>query len=184
MYEDFFIPFIVIALAEFGDKTQISLLVLSSKIDKRFLLLFGSLLAFLVVDGVAILFGEWIINIVPLSYIKIISGIIFLIFGILIIFSKENEESERKYHFKNPFLISFSLIFLTEWGDKTQIAAALFATQYNGILVLTGVLSALTLLSIMAIYLGKIVSEKVDNKLISKIAGIVFIIIGITFFIF
>jgi putative Ca2+/H+ antiporter (TMEM165/GDT1 family) len=183
MFEDFIIPLIVIGLAEFGDKTQISLLVLSSKFKNRALLLLGTMLAFLVVDGIAILFGEWIISIVPILYIKIASGIIFIIFGILVLLNKEDEEAENKYYFKNPLMVSFSLIFLTEWGDKTQIAAALFATQYNGFLVLAGVLVALALLSIMALYLGKIISDKFDNELISKIAGIVFIIIGFTFFI-
>ena len=182
MFEDLLIPFIVIALAEFGDKTQISLLVLSTKIEKRFHLLLGAILAFLVVDGIAILFGEWIINLVPIFYIKIASGIIFIVFGILIIFSKEDEETKNKYYFKNPLLISFSLIFLTEWGDKTQIVAALFATQYNGLLVLIGVLAALAILSIMAIFLGRYISKKIDNKIISKIAGIVFVIIGIMLF--
>jgi putative Ca2+/H+ antiporter (TMEM165/GDT1 family) len=184
MFEDFIIPLIVIGLAEFGDKTQISLLVLSSKFENRANLLLGTMLAFFVVDGIAILFGEWIISIVPILYIKIVSGIIFIIFGILILLNKEDEEAENKnkYYFKNPLMVSFSLIFLTEWGDKTQIAAALFATQYNGILVLAGVLVALALLSIMAIYLGKIISDKIDNILISKVAGIVFIIIGLTFF--
>ena len=180
MIEDFLIPFIVIALAEFGDKTQISLLVLSSKIEKRFQLLIGAIIAFFIVDGIAILFGEWIISIVPLLYIKIISGIIFIIFGIIIILSKEDDDEGKKYYFKNPFLISFSLIFLTEWGDKTQIAAALFATVYNGYLVLIGVLIALSILSIMAIYLGKYISDKFDNEVISKVAGVIFIIIGIS----
>ena len=183
MLEDLFIPLIVVGLAEFGDKTQLSLLVLSSKTKNHFLLLMGAIFAFLIVDGIAILLGSWVINIIPLFYIKIISGIIFIIFGILLILSMD-DKIEEKYYFKNPFLLSFSLIFLTEWGDKTQIGAALFATKYNGLFVLIGVMIALTLLSILAIYLGKIISEKIDRKIISRVAGIVFIIIGITFFLF
>jgi putative Ca2+/H+ antiporter (TMEM165/GDT1 family) len=183
MLEDLFIPLIVVGLAEFGDKTQLSLFILSSKTKKHLMLLLGTVLAFLIVDGVAILLGDWIINIVPINYIKIVSGIIFIIFGILFIFSKE-EEIEEKYYFKNPFLLSFTMIFLTEWGDKTQIAAALFATKYNGLFVLLGVMIALTLLSILAIYLGKMISDKIDRKIISKVAGAAFIIIGATFFIF
>jgi putative Ca2+/H+ antiporter (TMEM165/GDT1 family) len=172
-----------VGLAEFGDKTQLSILILSSKTNKHFQLLMGTLLAFLIVDGIAILLGNWIINIVPILYIKILSGIIFIIFGILLIFSKQ-EDIEEKYYFKNPFMLSFSLIFLTEWGDKTQIAAALFATKYNGLLVLAGVMVALTLLTVMAIYIGKYISTKIDRKLISMVAGVVFIIIGVTFFLF
>jgi putative Ca2+/H+ antiporter (TMEM165/GDT1 family) len=58
----------------------------------------------------------------------------------------------------------------------------LFATQYNGYLVLLGVIIAMTLLSIMAIYLGKYISEKFESKTITVVAGILFIVIGISFF--
>jgi len=183
MLEDLFIPLLVVGLAEFGDKTQLSIFVLSSKTDKHISILLGAILAFLIVDGIAILLGGWIIYFVPILYVKIISGIIFICFGILF-FASKNEEISEKYYFKNPFLLSFSLIFLTEWGDKTQIAAALFATKYNGLFVLIGVIIALTILSILAIYVGKIISDKIDRKIISKVAGVVFIIIGITFFLF
>jgi putative Ca2+/H+ antiporter (TMEM165/GDT1 family) len=183
MFEDLLIPLIVVGLAEFGDKTQLSLFILSSKTNKHLMLLSGAIFAFAIVDGIAILFGDWVVHVVPLFYVKIFSGIIFIVFGILTIMNK-NDEGKEKYYFKNPFLLSFTLIFLTEWGDKTQIAAALFAARYNGILVFAGVMIALCILSIIAIYLGKIISERVDRRLVSWIAGIVFIIIGITFFLF
>jgi len=70
---------------------------------------------------------------------------------------------------------------LTEWGDKTQIAAAIFATQYNAIFVFIGTMTALLMLSIIAIFFGKIISKRIDKKFVNKIAGIIFIIIGITF---
>ena len=73
------------------------------------------------------------------------------------------------------------MIFLSEWGDKTQIAAALFAVEYNPWQVLIGVMTGLALLSILAIYLGKFISGKIDRRLISKIAGALFIVIGISF---
>ena len=76
------------------------------------------------------------------------------------------------------------MIFITEWGDKTQIASGIFATKYNPLMVLIGAVTALALLSVMAIYLGKFVSNKVDKKVLTKIAGTVFILMGISFFLF
>lgn len=67
-------------------------------------------------------------------------------------------------------------------GDKTQLAAALFATQYNPYLVFVGVILALFTMSVMAVYLGKIIMERVDKNIISTIAGILFIVIGALFF--
>jgi len=72
-------------------------------------------------------------------------------------------------------LIPFVFIGLAELGGKTQIASGLFATKYNPVMVFIGVLSALTLLSVMAIYLGKFIALKMNKRAISKVAGIVFI---------
>ena len=185
MLQDIWIPLIVVGLAELGDKTQLSILLLSLKMEKRLYLLFGVILAFLIVDGIAILAGEWITNTVPISSVKILSGAIFIIFGILILRSeKEETKTKSKYYLKNPFYSGFALIFLSEWGDKTQIASGLFATKYNGLLVLTGVMIALTLLSILTIYLGEFISSKIERKTVTKIAGFLFVLIGLSFFLF
>ena len=183
MVPDILIPLIVVGLAELGDKTQLSTLLLASRTEKHLHLLLGVILAFLIVDGIAILAGEWITHIAPKSLIKILSGAIFIIFGLLMLRNKR-EEIKTKYHFENPFYSGFILIFVSEWGDKTQIAAGLFATKYNGLMVLIGVVIALSLLSLMAIYLGKFVSNKVNRETITKIAGILFIVMGMSFFVF
>jgi putative Ca2+/H+ antiporter (TMEM165/GDT1 family) len=67
-------------------------------------------------------------------------------------------------------------------GDKTQIASGLFATKYNPVMVFIGVISALTILSVMAVYLGKFIALRMNKKTISKVAGIIFVILGILCF--
>ncbi|MDP2750090.1 MAG: TMEM165/GDT1 family protein [Nanoarchaeota archaeon] len=62
------------------------------------------------------------------------------------------------------FLIPFIAISIAELGDKTQIASGLFATQYNPWLVLLGVLSAMTLLSIRALLVGKFIFTKINKN--------------------
>ena len=153
------------------------------KQKKHLHLLLGIMLAFLIVDGTAVLIGSWIINIVPIRFLKILSGIIFIIFGVLILRDKEVTGESRLYS-RNSFLSGFVLIFITELGDKTQIASGIFATKYNALMVLIGAMTALALLSIMAIYLGRFVSNKVDKKVVTKIAGTVFILMSISFFLF
>ena len=139
------------------------------------------MLAFLIVDGIAIALGSWITDLIPIRYLKIISGIIFIVLGLLILLNKA-EESGKSKNYHNPFITAFLLILLTEWGDKTQIAAALFATRYNPILVLLGTMVALFILTLIALFFGKLLSEKMPKKLINKVAGIIFIIMGLAFF--
>ena len=180
--EDLFIPFVAIAAAELGDKTQISILLLSSKTHKHVQILMGVTLAFVIVDGIAIAAGSWITTIIPINYLKIISGAVFIILGILMVLKKKEEQDETKT-FTNPFIASFFLILLTEWGDKTQIAAALFATTYSPTMVLIGTIFALFILSVLAVFCGKLLCEKMPRRTINNIAAMVFIIMGLTFFI-
>jgi len=179
--EDILVPFIAVAIAELGDKTQLSILLLSSKTQNHLYLLFGVILAFFIVDGIAILAGSWITSIVPIRIVKIISGILFIVVGVMVLIRKEKEaESKKIYH--NAFLSGFVLILFAEWGDKTQIAAGLFGTKYNAVMVLCGTLIALALVSIMAVYFGKMIAERINKKILTRVAAIIFIIMGVVFF--
>lgn len=182
MLDEILVPLIAVGLAEMGDKTQLSVLLLSSKTKEYAQLLLGVILAFLLADGFAILVGSWVTGIIPVHLIKLISGAVFIIFGIQTL-RCDKEEGECNLSPRNAFVSGFSMIFLSEWGDKTQIASALFATEYNPWMVLIGVMTALTLLSVMAIYLGRFISGRIDRRVITRVAGAVFILIGLSFII-
>lgn len=177
MIVDILVPLTAVGLAELGDKTQLTILCLASKTKRHFELLLGVILAFAIADGLAIILGNFITTYIPINYIKVVSGSIFIIFGIITLIN--NKQEEAKCELKKPFASGFLLIFVSEIGDKTQIASGLFATKFNPIMVFIGVISALTILSIMVIYLGKFIAIKLNKKVLSNIAGAVFILIGI-----
>ncbi len=179
MLDDFIIPFILVGLAELGDKTQIAILLIASKTKKHLLLLLGITLAFIITNGLAVLIGNFITTLFDIKYIKIISGILFILFGIYTFMDMKNENEEKYYELKNPFLTGFLLILILEMGDKTQLTSGLLATKYNLIFVVLGVISSLTLLSIMAVYVGKFIMEKINRKLLSFLSAILFISIGV-----
>lgn len=174
----FIIPFISILFAELLDKSQLAVILLASRTSKHLQLFLGVMLAFIVVDGSAIAAGYWVSEFVDPFVLKWISGGAFLIFGLTSL-RYSDEQSDKKTVVKNTFVSGLVLIFLSEWGDKTQIAAGLFATRYDPVSVFLGVLSALGILSVLAIYLGKYISKKFSRRMISKISGIVFILTGL-----
>lgn len=182
MIQDILIPFLLVGLAELGDKTQLAVLLLSTKTKKYTSLLSGIMLAFFLTTGIAILFGNYIAQKIPVDYVRIGAGSLFILFGLLTLYKRGKTEEEGSNELKGPFLSGFWLILIAEMGDKTQLAAALFATQYNPYLVFIGVILALFTMSAMAVYLGKIIMERVDKNVISTIAGILFILIGASFF--
>lgn len=178
--DDLIIPLLAVGLAEMGDKTQLSILLLSSRTNEYAKLLVGVMLAFLLADGLAILVGSWVNNVIPVQMVKVVSGLIFIIFGILILKGESEEEQTSQLSAKGAFISGFSMIFLSEWGDKTQIASALFATEYDPRMVFFGVMIALFILTVMAIFLGRYLSTRIDRNAITKVAGAVFLLIGLS----
>ena len=126
-------------------------------------LFIGIILAFFIVDGIAILAGSWVTSIIPIRIVKIISGILFIVVGAVMLIRKEKDVESKKIH-QNAYLSGFVLILFAELGDKTQIAAGLFGTKYNVVMVLCGTLAALILVSIMAVYFGKVIAERMNKK--------------------
>src|SRR4030067_3655811 len=134
--------FALILVAELGDKTQLSVISLSSSYKWQHVFA-GSMLAFLAVDGVSIAVGGPLLALVPLRYVQVVSGIVFILFGIIPLLRKEKSSEVRvKPRSTIPLLASFSLIALMELGDKTQIITITLAAQSSPILVLAGMVSA------------------------------------------
>lgn len=79
----------------------------------------------------------------------------------------------------NELIRSFLLIFAAEMGDKTQIIAMTFATQYKIKEVILGVVFGVMLNHGIAIILGRFISKVVPMDLIQIVAGIMFVIFGI-----
>ena len=81
---------------------------------------------------------------------------------------------------KTLFVV-FGTVFLAELGDKTQLATVLFASKpsVSLITVFVGASLALILSSLIAVAAGSVISQYVDPRYLSYIAGAGFIIIGI-----
>ncbi|KAG0486608.1 hypothetical protein HPP92_008703 [Vanilla planifolia] len=57
---------------------------------------------------------------------------------------------------KSGFTAAFTLIFISEIGDKTFFIAALLAMQYDKMMVLCGSMGALSLMTILSVVIGRI----------------------------
>ncbi len=180
MIEDIIVPLGATALAELGDKSQLCILLLASKTKDHIRLLAGIMAAFFIVDGIAVFAGTLLLEMIPKNTLGILTGSIFIAFGILALAKKENNGDELKTCEK-PFMTGFTFIGLSELGDKTQIATGLFATRYNASSVFLGVMIALLALSTASVYIGKRLSGKIDPTRISRVSGIVFLVIGVYF---
>jgi putative Ca2+/H+ antiporter (TMEM165/GDT1 family) len=88
MWKTIISAFILVFLAELGDKTQLTTMILSSKSKSIWPTFIGSAAALIVSSLIGVLAGSVINKHIPESYIQSISGIVFIVFGILLIFGK------------------------------------------------------------------------------------------------
>ncbi len=76
-----FSSFSMIILMELGDKTQLSTIALTAEYELPLFVFAGVLLAFALVTAIGATVGMALTKIVPLRYIQLASGIVFLILG-------------------------------------------------------------------------------------------------------
>ncbi len=173
--------FSLIAIAELGDKTQLTVIALSAGYD-RIKVFAGVILAFTLVTGLGVLAGATLFQYVPSYLIKILAGLLFVVFGIWILFSREKCDEDEKPSLGNPLLSTFSMITLAEMGDKTQLSAVTLAAKYDSpYLVFAGAVLALASISLLGIFLGRKLCEIVPLPKIKLGAGALFILFGISF---
>ena len=76
-------------------------------------------------------------------------------------------------------LVAFGSIFLAEMGDKTQLATVLLSAQsHHPVVTFAGAASALVLTSLIGVWAGRWVADRVSPRTIKLTAGIGFIGIG------
>jgi len=79
--------FSLIALMELGDKTQLAVVSLAAQYDAPVLVFAGVMLAFTFLTGLGVALGAAISRWVPLRYVKIGASLVFLVFGVLFLWS-------------------------------------------------------------------------------------------------
>lgn len=88
MLKTIFTSFIVVFLAELGDKTQLSTMLLASKSESIWYTFLGSGIALLLSSLLGVLAGALINKYIPVTYIQIGSGIVFILIGSLLLSGK------------------------------------------------------------------------------------------------
>ena len=175
--------FIAVLLAEIGDKTQIMTLALAARNRTILPVFVGSVLGEVSANSIGVVIGTFLGIAIPLDIVSLIAGAVFIIFGILNIVKKEEEEEKvPQAKTKSMLLSAFYLIFLAEMGDKTQILTLGLSAQYqNPITVLIGLSLAFMTISSVGALLGERASKVLPMRLIKIISGALFIVFGILF---
>ncbi|MDR2192237.1 MAG: TMEM165/GDT1 family protein [Endomicrobium sp.] len=178
MTSAFLTSFLLIFIAEMGDKTQLAALAFTARF-KTSQVIVAIAAATALTNLIAVCAGGLISDILPVGIIKTASYVLFILFGLWTLLDKnEDEKGVQKKVIINPFFTVAILFFISEFGDKTQIAAMTLAMNENPIGVFFGAFSGMFLANLLGIAVGLILGKKLPAKTIKYIAASLFIIIG------
>ena len=173
----------VIFIAELPDKTALAAVVLASR-NRALPVFAGTALALAVQSLVAIIAGGFLSKL-PETPVHIGAGIMFVVSAIFM-WRRSNAAAENRAEAAEPsgfwstFAAAFSVIFIAEWGDLTQLGTATLAARYHQpITVFTAATLALWAVAALAVFLGNRVGRLLKPKLTARIAALVFVAVGI-----
>jgi putative Ca2+/H+ antiporter (TMEM165/GDT1 family) len=176
MADPFFLSFVLIFVAELGDKTLYTILLLSSR-HRALPVLLGSCAAFVVQGAIALALGS-VLNLLPHAVIRWVTVVVFAFFGLRLLLMKEEagtSEVEPAGH--RVALAAFLMVMAAEWGDASQLGtAALVAHLHAPVKVVLGATAGLWAGTLLAVVVGRTVGRKLPAHLLRRCAGVLFCI--------
>lgn len=172
--------FLLIALAEIGDKSQLVCMTLAAR-HRPAPVIIGAISAFAVLNLLAVLFGAAVAAWLPEWLVILAVALLFAAFGISSLRYEEEDEDEtlEEKPGHNVLITTFLLIFLAEFGDKTQIAVAGMGSTVAASAVWSGATLALAGTSILGVIAGRKLLHKLPLLWIHRISGAFFLLLAL-----
>jgi putative Ca2+/H+ antiporter (TMEM165/GDT1 family) len=172
--------FVLIALAEVGDKSQLVCMTLAAR-HRHWPVMLGATTAFLILNALAVLFGAGVAAWVPERVTAGLVAMLFGAYGIHALYKQDDGESEdvaeRSGH--GIFLTTLLLIFVAEFGDKTQIAVAGLAGSFDLLPVWLGASTALIMVSALGVWAGRTVLQHLPFHWLHRLSGGIFLLFAV-----
>jgi Ca2+/H+ antiporter, TMEM165/GDT1 family len=172
--------FLLIFAAEIGDKSQLVCMALAARYRASPVML-GSILAFLLLNTLAVTFGVAIANWLPEVIISAVVAILFAAFGVHAFRVEEDTKNEAvAVRSHSSILIgTFFLITVAEFGDKTQLAVVALSSTSIPIAVWLGSTAALITTSALGVWAGRTILQRIPVTLLHRVSGFIFVSLAI-----
>ena len=199
MLTAFISGFLLITVSELGDKTFFIAMILAMQHSRR-LVFTGAIAALAAMTMLSVGVGKTA-SLLPDIYIHYAEIALFTIFGFKLLYdatqmpnetcdvavvgeAKEVVEKAEKQikDEKNMWAIlleAFVLVFVAEWGDRTQIATIALAAENNPIGVSIGAILGHAICAVIAVTSGRMLAGQITERQLTAAGGCLFIIFGV-----
>ncbi|MEV5971386.1 TMEM165/GDT1 family protein [Streptomyces sp. NPDC051921] len=165
----------LIFLAELPDKTMFASLAMGTRMRPLYVW-FGTSTAFIVHVAIAVGAGS-LLGLLPGWSVKLVSALMFG-FGAFMLLRGGDDEGEEDAGGKTVtgfwpvYSTAFMAVFISEWGDLTQITTANLAATNGTWSTAIGSAAALMSVSALALVAGRFIAKRVPLKTVQRIGGV------------
>ena len=178
----FLISTCLVSIAEIGDKTMLLAIMLAAAWRRPLPILLGIFVATLGNHAFAAHAGTVLGRFMEGDWVRWVIGLAFLGFAVWALipdrFDERPDTTEKT--FSGVFWTTTAAFFVIEMGDKTQVATAVLAAQFQSLpLVVAGSTLGMMLVNAPAVLLGEAASRKLPLRWIRAAAAAGFAATGV-----
>jgi Ca2+/H+ antiporter, TMEM165/GDT1 family len=179
--EAFVLSFIIIFLAEMGDKSQLMALAFATRYSAVTVLL-AITVATLLVHAGSVVVGAAFALALPADLISVVAGLAFLGFAAWTIRGDQLDDGEQKRAERSggwALLTVGTAFFLAELGDKTMLATVTLATTEEPWGTWLGSTAGMVAADAIAVAVGAILGTRLPERYVQLFAAGAFVLFGI-----
>ena len=187
--------FVLNFFSEIGDKSFLCIIFIYNQVSPCVLFVVASF-AELLMNFFSVVIGYEISDSLSVKFFQFLGMICFTGFGIMLlyeVFSQEEEDEKSNFTQNNTVnegesqswiytkqIVKIAgMIFIAELGDKSQITTIILSTEYNPIWIFLGTAVAHILGIGISIFVGYLISNKLNKNTLTIIGAIAFLLFGI-----
>lgn len=171
--------FMVVALAEMGDKTQLIAFSLASRYRQPWTVMLGILIATTLNHALASWAGVWVAASVGEVVLAWLLGLGFLAFGAWTLFPDTACEPGQRRGW-GPLVSTTVIFFIAEMGDKTQLATVALGARFASVVSVTaGTTLGMLAANALAVFTGTRLPTLVPMPIVRRVAATLFFLFGL-----
>lgn len=190
---------LLITVSELGDKTFFIAVILSMKHSRR-LVFTGVIAALAAMTILSVVVGQTA-SLLPKNFIHHAEIALFFGFGVKLLYDAYRmpvltcdtevveeakavvEQADKQLLKKNSclgiLLQAFTLTFMAEWGDRTQIATIALAAANNPFGITTGAILGHAICAAIAVIGGRMIAGRISERTLTFVGGFLFLLFGV-----
>lgn len=175
--------FVVVFVAEFGDRTQLLLLALATR-HRATPVVGGLLIGYGTMTVLAVALGAAIGSALPDTVVQVGSGLAFLGFAVWTVLGGEDQDDDDvdDRGQRHPLALMASIagaIMVSEIGDKSMLATATLATEGDPVAVWAGATLGILSAGALGVLAGRLLADRIDPDVLRWASAGLFTVFGV-----